>query len=1251
MFPRGGVVRARRALARATGMLRGTRLRAAMLAAFLACISPPALAFDQVVHHSLVYAAAIANGLSPEDAAIVANGSYSLDENDTTTAFSMSLLSDEARAAIDRLPRGIELPMKIIEELIELPHMRSGQVFHALSSPQNRKFVQQAHLRRINRVLTDPNEPGTPEQKRKRALLYLGEYLHFVGDTVVHPNEPLLGHALEGHVPDRGDLNFHAVMLALGLFGREITEFQRVLNDPHAAMSFQWLPESSDDAAKRAIPPRLAGTDQGQRLLVDVGKAVADSWQRTYPEYRNLCAFAMNEAGAGALLGDSLERERTARAASEVNRILAARMPQPDVQRFGIFHKFVLDSQGEPIAYCRAADDCDADYVVRTFGTARDINRLPSTFADVLADNPALHDERAAAVSDLLNGIRKSPVESAVRVGQLVAAGKLPDVITSLCGLKRSAEAVMARPPARASGAEVARLRMVNANLTTTIDQAVQWHERARESVVAAAREPDPARRREREAEARRALGARDGLLVSAARQAGVPLAPAANRGSALQFGRSPTLDLLRKMNDEYKAEGATNPLGTFLQNYDGAAKRTADVLNRNPGTQFFGIPSAARGPGPGSPSTPPPVAVAAPGRGEPGGIKFSSARAADIAANIDVSSIAFDAARGRIVASGAQGSETFDLDVFADVLRLAVEEDEPFFSLDSLDNAAWDGRGARVMSELDKKYPRTEDLIAAVRRVSPPPLTRGNRQYFYTTIEALDPDLAERAFAGQNIATKLVFSPAWLRYSKVGRILYEADLAIKAVATGFVEQDGAIVPVPAIWNLPGYDPIWAQPSTGAAGRANFELSRAKVTGEAGRIDLAEVHPELYVTQRQTGTDRDLPPHPRDRALTDHFSRNWRAYADAVPEIGRLVTVFRAYVAAHLLIDKHPGLKARILSFPRELPPEQPPVLIVTPLIIRIALENGRPATIDSGGQYAYSLHGGYGGGIAFGITKTDGGGGPRIVVAGLDAAPGNWWQGLFAAAWYDARVDAAESPQGRSIALDFEGGDMPMSWHLRLLAAAAVLSLGGIAFALLLRRFDWQRIEIAQACVHCARVHATLGRVAAAADVVAAAGLGYLVLLPLVASAYETPSGWREAGLAAGLLALLLAVLFLLGLVARVLLDFTPGKAPRSVGPISTMCSGVRIAGFCVAVLLFHGGFGVAGVGNAVAQLLTPPVAERIFAMAGGAAPVAIAAALAGGAAAVSLASRWLLPALLGSRPLALFSFSAPHTHGAPSP
>ena len=345
----------------------------AVLAAFTFG-SRAAMAFDEVVHYAVVYAVAIANGLSPEDATLVATASYSLDENDATTAYSESLRTQEIRS------------LRPSTSLSELPHMRSGQVFHALTSEENRRKIEAAHIARIRRVRNDIGEPGTPEQKRQRELLYFGQYLHFVADLVVHPNDPFLGHAAEnklGISPDRADLFPDKMQIAIALLGEKIREFgtRDIRPTPPARL--------------REFPRELHPNREIDFALRRVAGAVMESYARSYQT--------------------ADDTQRVALASSEISRILRNSNLPNGARAIPKFRPLLLDSDGEPLG--------GIDSNNRNFGSARRVDLLP--FADALANSDELRRERQYAFR--VQGVRASAGSVAV-VTATLAQGRIDKI-------------------------------------------------------------------------------------------------------------------------------------------------------------------------------------------------------------------------------------------------------------------------------------------------------------------------------------------------------------------------------------------------------------------------------------------------------------------------------------------------------------------------------------------------------------------------------------------------------------------------------------------------------------------------------------------------------------------------------------------------------------------------------------------------------------------------------------------------------
>ena len=158
------------------------------IAALCCMVFPCSLsAYDEAGHHAIVYAIARTAGYSVKEAALIADASQSLDDNDATTAFSFSKLWDDLKN------HGVNYK--------EYSYVKNGQVFHALADETNRNRIEQIHIDRMDAL----ERSGLDEaKKRTLKLIYLGEYLHFVADEVVHPAATTFsGHAWEVHTPDR----------------------------------------------------------------------------------------------------------------------------------------------------------------------------------------------------------------------------------------------------------------------------------------------------------------------------------------------------------------------------------------------------------------------------------------------------------------------------------------------------------------------------------------------------------------------------------------------------------------------------------------------------------------------------------------------------------------------------------------------------------------------------------------------------------------------------------------------------------------------------------------------------------------------------------------------------------------------------------------------------------------------------------------------------------------------------------------
>ena len=343
----------------------------------LALFAPPvSYAYDKAGHYVLLYAIAVINGFSPQDAALIASGSQSLDENEVTTAFSLPKFGKEMAEAWSYYTGG-----EAEYEPADMPHMASGQVFHALT--EHRELVENTHLRRLGSL----SGPGLTEQQRRRRLLYLGQYLHFVADEVVHPTDPMWGHASEGTVPDQIDTDPVNLRAMITLISFKLQQF-----NPSG--------------------PRLPADTRSASLEI-VARAIEDTWKPTALDY-------VGAVGVQPDFADRVREHRESghtdifhpfdemRAANAAHRVRQALL---DIQRSG-----VRDRSGRPldfsyIPHSKIELDVNGDPVptaanrLRFGSTSRSIEELP--FATVLSRAPELRSERSAAWESVVRSTRE----------------------------------------------------------------------------------------------------------------------------------------------------------------------------------------------------------------------------------------------------------------------------------------------------------------------------------------------------------------------------------------------------------------------------------------------------------------------------------------------------------------------------------------------------------------------------------------------------------------------------------------------------------------------------------------------------------------------------------------------------------------------------------------------------------------------------------------------------------------------------
>lgn len=160
-----------------------------------------------------------------------------------------------------------------------------------------------------------------------------------------------------------------------------------------------------------------------------------------------------------------------------------------------------------------------------------------------------------------------------------------------------------------------------------------------------------------------------------------------------------------------------------------------------------------------------------------PGGISLTRAASEKLNLNIDFDGAFF--ADGRIVLSGRPQAKGIDAAIFLTSLRLACESGDPSFSLDPDDGQAWTEEG-RKLSEVvwTKLRPRVEPR-ASPRKPS------GLTIRVFSARKEYGNEWPKMLSGYPNFKTRLVFKPEWLRETRLGEVLYKADVLLKELTSG----------------------------------------------------------------------------------------------------------------------------------------------------------------------------------------------------------------------------------------------------------------------------------------------------------------------------------------------------------------------------------------------------------------------------------------------------------------------------------
>lgn len=346
-----------------------------------------------------------------------------------------------------------------------------------------------------------------------------------------------------------------------------------------------------------------------------------------------------------------------------------------------------------------------------------------------------------------------------------------------------------------------------------------------------------------------------------------------------------------------------------------------------------------------------------------PGGISLSRAAAERMPLGFTLEGAYVQA--DRLVLSGRRSNAgNIDAALLLTAVRATCEGRDPHFSLDPDNPAAWNEATRKAGEELRERIARDLGwkIAKGVKRTTPSILKfrtiSARRDYpaVWRSISAKYPEMRSR----------LVFHPIWLKETRLGEILYKADVLLKELAAGapalehpqlrasdINDYRSATERSAAMRLLERYHGI-TESNRNNSGRIWFDLTESSQTtadppdplpagrselrrlldrkgllhtassvGPAsfavadGAMDLSEIFPRMYVRVVDPVTNRDTTGYFRGiNEMARQANADPRKYAKIYPEYQALVEVFRAYVVAVQLRKVQPRVCA---SLPKQL--------------------------------------------------------------------------------------------------------------------------------------------------------------------------------------------------------------------------------------------------------------------------------------------------------------------------------------------
>jgi hypothetical protein len=336
-----------------------------------------------------------------------------------------------------------------------------------------------------------------------------------------------------------------------------------------------------------------------------------------------------------------------------------------------------------------------------------------------------------------------------------------------------------------------------------------------------------------------------------------------------------------------------------------------------------------------------------------PGGISLNKAAAERMSLNIDLEGIHYS--NGQVVLAGLPNKGSgMDAALFLTTLRMACESNDPTFSLDPDNPQAWSEEGQAVIKSVWDNAKRDFEFTPNI------PANRGRNATIPDglTLQTLSirrdfPILwAKMSPWYPDLKARLVFHPEWLSQTRVGEILYRADVLLKELSSGvsLLNSSSTVRANQVKGYIPGYlrsgvearfSPLNAQgvirnsrlwfdlipqnalnadpapellpvldPSRNPqmyealerrgliAPRTQVALTKAVLFTVGDSTDLSKIYPKMFIRRRDPIANRDISgTDPYLNALASDVNERTEQYAVAYRELKDLTEVFRAYVA------------------------------------------------------------------------------------------------------------------------------------------------------------------------------------------------------------------------------------------------------------------------------------------------------------------------------------------------------------------